>query len=172
MSNLMYIIIITIGLVFLLVCMFIRMRRVKKAVCILASAGLTAAVLRMGDIHFVLDTIVRLTAAEASINEGVFQRIDPTQIGVMGHSLGGSAALGIGRSRADIGAVVALESPFMADVVGLRAGGFDFLDDEYPVPLLHIYTDASWHILSSSPQYAQNHRMLKEGRPSRRDHAL
>ncbi len=46
----------------------------------------------------------------------------PARIGVMGHSLGGSAALCIGRQRPDVQAVLALESPFMCDIEGVRMG--------------------------------------------------
>ena len=83
-------------------------------------------------------------------------------IGVMGHSLGGSAALGIGRTRDDVSAVMALESPFMQDIEGVKDGQFIFTDKVYPVPVLNIYSDSSWNILAERPQYAANYAMLSD----------
>ena len=62
--------------------------------------------------------------------------IDITKIGVIGHSLGGSAALGVGRIRDDINAVVALESPFMCDILDVIDNEFIFNDESYPTPVL------------------------------------
>jgi dienelactone hydrolase len=66
---------------------------------------------RTGDINFVIDHIL----AEVKNNDAdmVYKLVDKSKIGVIGHSLGGSAALGIGRMREDVSAVIALESPFM-----------------------------------------------------------
>jgi hypothetical protein len=50
----------------------------------------------------------------------------------MGHSLGGSAVLGIGRQRADIHIVIALEAPFLYDIVGVDEGKFIFIDQITP----------------------------------------
>ena len=114
--------------------------------------------IRMGDIAFVLDTIID----HAGNGDAVYGLIDPTQIGVMGHSLGGAAALGIGRVRDDVNAVIALEAPFMYDVEGVTAAGFTFNTAPYPVPVLNVYTDSSWNILEDSPQYAQNYTILND----------
>ena len=78
----------------------------------------------------------------------------------MGHSLGGSAALGIGRVRHDVGAVLALEAPFMYDIKGVQSDQFIFTDDAYPVPVLNVYSDSSWVHLNEWTQYAENYRLL------------
>lgn len=116
--------------------------------------------LRTDDIQFVIDTI----SAQAGNHEAgtVYRMVDTTKTGVMGHSLGGSAALGIGRMREDVGAVIALESPFLCDITGVENGEFMFTDDAYPVPVLSVYADSAWNILESRPQYAQNVRLLSK----------
>ena len=114
--------------------------------------------IRIADINFVIDTI--LAQAENNRADTVYKLVDRTKIGVMGHSLGGSAALGIGRIRSDISAVIALESPFLYDIEGVEDGEFVFTDAIYPVPVLNIYSDASWNHLAEWPQYAENFKLL------------
>lgn len=116
--------------------------------------------IRMDDIGFVIDNIKE----EAKDNNAdlVYRIIDTNRIGVMGHSLGGSAALGMGRIRDDISAVIALEAPFMYDIEGLRDGQFVFRDDKYPIPVLNIYSDSAWDILGKRPQYAANYEMISD----------
>ena len=108
---------------------------------------------RMGDISLVIDAILDEASNDAG---GVTSLVDEARIGVMGHSLGGSAALGIPRRRADIDAVIALEAPFLADIVGVEGEEFVWTDEIYPVPVLNIYSDSSWSHLSQWPQYARN----------------
>jgi len=114
--------------------------------------------IRTGDINFVIDHI--LSEAKNTDADTVYKLVDKSKIGVMGHSLGGSAALGIGRMREDVSAVIALESPFMCDIEGVKNGGFVFTDKIYPVPVLNIYSDGIWSILSKRPQYAENSALL------------
>jgi dienelactone hydrolase len=114
--------------------------------------------IRTDDINFVIDYII--TEVENNNADMAYKLVDIAKIGVMGHSLGGSAALGIGRIRADVNAVIALESPFMYDIEGIEDEQFVFTDKIYPVPVLNVYSDSSWSILGERPQYAANHRML------------
>lgn len=119
---------------------------------------------RTGDINFVIDYIIEqsehVKQGNVSGSDRVYKLVDTEKIGVMGHSLGGSAALGIGRMRTDISAVIALESPFMVDIIGVENDEFVFIDEEYPVPVLNVYSDSSWDNLGNWPQYAQNHALL------------
>ena len=116
--------------------------------------------LRTDDIQFVMDQII--TQAGSNETGTVYGLVDASKIGVMGHSLGGSAALGIGRMREDVGAVIALESPFLCDITGVLDGEFVFKKDAYPVPVLNVYSDSAWSILDRRPQYAQNIRLLSK----------
>lgn len=116
--------------------------------------------IRTGDINFVIDYIL----AEAKNNDEnrVYKLVDTAKIGVMGHSLGGSAALGIGRMRDDVSSVIALESPFMWDIKGVEDGEFVFTDEIYPVSVLNVYSDSSWSFLSEWPQYEENYALLSD----------
>lgn len=115
---------------------------------------------RTGDMNFVID--LALEKAGGSDPGPVFALIDTAKIGVIGHSLGGSAALGVGRIRDDVGAVIALEAPFMCDVVGVEDGEFVWTEEPYPVPVLNIYSDSSWSRLNELPQYAANAELLQD----------
>lgn len=86
--------------------------------------------------------------------------IDASKIGVMGHSLGGSAALKIGRLNEQVQAVIALESPLMGDIVEVKNDQFVFTETPYPRPVLHVYSDSSWDILSKRVQYQANYELL------------
>lgn len=116
--------------------------------------------IRMGDIDFIIDNIKK--KAEENDGDKVYSLVDTKRIGVMGHSLGGSAALGMGRVRDDISAVIALEAPFMYDIEGVEEGLFVFNDDIYPLPLLNIYSESSQDVLVKRPQYAANYKILSD----------
>ncbi|MBN2047450.1 MAG: hypothetical protein JW750_06395 [Anaerolineaceae bacterium] len=115
---------------------------------------------RMGDLRFVIDTI--LARADVANADGLYRLVDESKIGVIGHSLGGSAALGMGRTYADIDAVMALEAPFMVDIIGVKDGKFVWNQARYPVPVLNVYSDSSWEHLGKWPQYAANARLINE----------
>lgn len=114
--------------------------------------------IRTDDINFVIDYI--LSKVGNNDSDTVYKLVDKTKIGVLGHSLGGSAALGIGRMRDDVSAVIALESPFMCDINGVENGEFVFKNEIYPVPVLNVYSDSSWSHLAHWPQYAENYALL------------
>lgn len=85
------------------------------------------------------------------------QAVDSDNIILIGHSLGGTAALNLGRSRDDIVAVVALESPFSGDVTRINEDGtYEFTDEPYPLPMLNIYSDTTWDVLDDWVLYEQN----------------
>lgn len=112
--------------------------------------------IRTDDINFILDTIL-----EESGKESFLGVIDRSKICVMGHSLGGSAALGVGRQREDIAAVISLEAPFLCDIQGVdEKNNFIFDQSDYPVPVLNVYSDATWNHLVEWKQYEENLRLL------------
>ena len=110
--------------------------------------------IRTDDINFVIDTILMNATNN---NDGVYALIDVTKIGVIGHSLGGSAALAVPRQREDVDAVIALESPFLYDIVGVENEEFIWIDQPYPIPVLNMYSDDSWEHLSEWEQYSRNY---------------
>lgn len=112
---------------------------------------------RTSDINLVMDAILE-TASNGA--DGIYGLIDVERLGVMGHSLGGSAALALPRQRDDIDAVVALESPYLYDIVGVEDNEFLFTNEPYPVPVLNVYSEASWSHLSEWAQYARNYELL------------
>ena len=112
---------------------------------------------RTADINFVIDTILAQAVGGAG---GVYALVDGARIGVMGHSFGGAAALAIPRQRDDIAAVIALESPYLYDIVGVENDEFVWADPMYPVPVLNIYSDSSWEHLSQWAQYARNDEFI------------
>jgi len=114
---------------------------------------------RLGDINFVINTIVGNASNSAS---GVYALVDVERIGVMGHSLGGSAALALPRLRDDIDAVIALESPFLFDIAGVEGDQFVWTDQVYPVPVLNVYSDSAWEHLADWPQYSRNYALLTD----------
>ncbi|MCX7774026.1 MAG: alpha/beta hydrolase [Clostridia bacterium] len=119
--------------------------------------------IRTGDINFVIDRI--LGEANKAEADKPYCLIKGGRIGVMGHSLGGSAALGVGRNRSDVGAVMALESPYLSDITGVENGQFVWKSQKYPIPVLNIYSDSSWPYLSEWPQYVENAAMLSNNSP-------
>lgn len=116
--------------------------------------------IRTDDLSFVIDYII--DEVENDNENIVYNLVDTEKIGVMGHSLGGSAVLGIGRMRDDVSAVIALESPFMYDIQGVEDDRFIFTDSIYPVPVLNVYSDSSWGLLADRAQYATNYDLLSD----------
>ncbi len=113
---------------------------------------------RLGDMAFVLDAVT----APPARNDELYGRIDPSKVSFIGHSLGGAAAMGMGRRQAAAKAVIALEAPMLCDLLDVRDDEFVLDLSPYPVPLMQIYTDSAWDRLDDWPQYAGNARLLSE----------
>lgn len=105
--------------------------------------------LRTADMNFVLDTIKEakdsgcLTEAwhTGGTETAVLQAVvlaDCEKTGVMGHSLGGAAAVSLGRARDDIGAVIDLDGTMLGEELAYAEGAYVFEEEPYPVPLLSI----------------------------------
>lgn len=112
--------------------------------------------LREGDMNFVIDSIFQGKGTQA--DQEWISKVDKERLAVMGHSLGGAAALGVGRHRDDVKAVIALESPYMSDIIGVNEDTNEFIWEEetYPVPVMHMYSDCVWEKWDMSPLYDEN----------------
>jgi fermentation-respiration switch protein FrsA (DUF1100 family) len=113
--------------------------------------------LRTGDINIVIDAFTH--ESEKEINS-FYSLIDAESIGVAGHSLGGSAALGIARQRNDIKAVIALEAPYMYDIIGVNGNEFVWNTTPYPCAVMNIYSDSGYPLIEADNKYVQNRNYL------------
>lgn len=116
--------------------------------------------IRTADMELVLDSI--LSDEDIAGLTEIRGRIDTDTVIAAGHSMGGAAALSLGRTREEIDAVIALEAPYFGDIIGVEQDMFVWTDADYPVPVLNIYSDSSWGSFSDSVTYVQNERMLEE----------
>lgn len=113
--------------------------------------------LRTDDISFVIDTCIQNSMQE---DKSFYSLIDADHIGVAGHSLGGSAALGAARQRNDIKAVIALESPYMCDITGVDGNDFMWNTNSYPCAMMNIYSDSGYPLIEADHKYVQNKNYL------------
>lgn len=113
---------------------------------------------RMEELNLVMDDF-KMAAAQETY---AFAKIaDVSRFIVAGHSLGGSSAYAMARTRDDVYACIALESPCMYDVKGVANGEFIFDDTPYKVPTLNVYTDSSYAHLKEWNQYRNNVMLLE-----------
>ncbi|GAB1476935.1 hypothetical protein MASR2M70_17710 [Bacillota bacterium] len=108
--------------------------------------------LRTDDINFVIDTFIEKSTNESN---SFYQLIDANRIGVAGHSLGGSAALGVARERSDIKAVLALESPYMCDITGVAGNEFTWNTEPYRCAVMNIYSDSGFPLVTTDNKYCE-----------------
>ena len=90
-----------------------------------------------------------------------FESADIGRFVTCGHSAGGSAALGMERIRSDVVGVIALESPYMYDIKGVEDGEYIMDDSDYEMPVLNVYSDASYSHLHEWKQYRNNMKFLE-----------
>lgn len=113
--------------------------------------------IRTGDINFVIDTFI---AESSKTNNSFYSLVNCNKIGVIGHSLGGAAALGIAHQRSDIKAVIALESPYMCDITGFAGDEFTWNTEPYHCAIMNIYSDNGYPLIESDNKYVQNKNYL------------
>ncbi|MFN8442845.1 MAG: hypothetical protein U0175_18860 [Caldilineaceae bacterium] len=95
--------------------------------------------LRTADMNFVVDTI--LAQVQTNNTDALYRLIDPTKIGLIGHSIGGAESAQVARERSDIGAVINLDGDLFGEYVKFENGAEVLNDKPYPVPILNIYAD-------------------------------
>jgi len=108
--------------------------------------------LRVADINFVIATILDHTKDHHTA--AVYRLIDPTKIGVMGHSLGGGASGQVARLRSDISAVINLDGDLLGEYVAFKDGQEVLNQQPFPAPLLNIYADDMQRALAIIPNAA------------------
>lgn len=118
--------------------------------------------LRMTDLSAVMDDFVD----RATQDTDKFGSADTSRFVTLGHSAGGSTALGMARTRADVVGVIALESPCMYDIKGVQDGEYIMDESDYEIPILNVYilnvySDASYSHLSEWKQYRNNAKFLE-----------
>lgn len=98
--------------------------------------------LRTADMNYVLDEL--LQNEDGKIPKSITARIDPDNIGLSGHSLGGATAAQLGRERPDVDAVAVLDGTMFGEEVAFEDGSAVLNDTPYPVPLLNLYNESHY----------------------------
>lgn len=112
---------------------------------------------RTADENFVLDTLkaagtsaclndawyIETTDAETEILR-FFAMADMNKIGLAGHSIGGAAAVQLGRERDDIAAAVDMDGTMIGERVLDPNGGYTYNEEPYPIPLLVLDNAGHW----------------------------
>lgn len=94
--------------------------------------------IRVDDFSFALDKILDLANTESS--DELYHMIDSSKIGVFGHSLGGAAAIELGRERSDISAVINLDGDMSCEYLDYVDNALVINEEPYPCPLLNIWS--------------------------------
>ncbi|MCM1282079.1 MAG: hypothetical protein NC242_00380 [Roseburia sp.] len=113
--------------------------------------------IRTADENFVLDTIktakdlrkldtawyMESGDAEEEILR-VLEMTDTEKIGLMGHSIGGAAAVQLGRERDDIMAVVDIDGTMLGEQIAFHDGKISYNPVPYPIPVLSLDNASHW----------------------------
>lgn len=113
--------------------------------------------LRTADENFVLDTIKAaknsgsLDTAWYTESEEVNAEIlrvleitDTEKIGLTGHSIGGAAAVQLGRERDDITAVIDIDGTMLGEEISFIDGKLEYNPEPYPIPILSLDNANHW----------------------------
>ncbi|MCM1496254.1 MAG: hypothetical protein NC089_10710 [Bacteroides sp.] len=113
--------------------------------------------IRTADENFVLDTIKNdkdlgslgtawYTESEDARVEilQVLEMTDTENIGLMGHSIGGAAAVQLGRERDDITAVVDIDGTMLGEEIAFNDGMLSYNPEPYPIPILSLDNASHW----------------------------
>lgn len=142
--------------------------------------------LRTADENFVLDTIKTakdsgsLDTAWYTESEDieaevlrVLEMTDTETIGLTGHSIGGAAAVQLGRERDDITAVVDIDGTMLGEQISFNDGKLGYNPDPYPIPILSLDNASHWDsyvdVLDNGTEYV-NKYLLDNAVDSREAH--
>ena len=113
--------------------------------------------IRTADENFVLDSIkaaknsgsldnawyTKSEKVDAEILK-VLEITDTEKIGLMGHSIGGAAAVQLGRERDDITAVIDIDGTMLGEHMSFNDGEIGYNPDPYPIPVLSLDNARTW----------------------------
>ncbi|MCM1506639.1 MAG: hypothetical protein NC177_05830 [Ruminococcus flavefaciens] len=112
---------------------------------------------RTADENFVLDTIKNVkesgsldtawyTESDDTRAEilSVLEMTDTEKIGLTGHSIGGAAAVQLGRERDDITAVIDIDGTMLGEQVSFIDGKINYNPEPYPIPVLSLDNASHW----------------------------
>ncbi|MDE6520078.1 MAG: hypothetical protein K2K91_06435 [Ruminococcus sp.] len=113
--------------------------------------------LRTADENFVLDTIKSAknsdsldTAWYTETDDvkaeilSVLEMTDTETIGITGHSIGGAAAVQLGRERDDITAVIDIDGTMLGEEISFNNGKLGYNPEPYPIPILSLDNSNHW----------------------------
>jgi pimeloyl-ACP methyl ester carboxylesterase len=116
---------------------------------------------RTADLGFAIDTVKAAAASGARdeswfIPDGegddalrsVLRITDPVRLGLIGHSMGGAAAVAVGRQRGDVSAVIDLDGTMLGEYLGVENGKYLINSEPYPTPILEF---SSWEAYTDNP---------------------
>ncbi|MCM1055321.1 MAG: hypothetical protein NC394_07350 [Bacteroides sp.] len=69
---------------------------------------------------------------------------DTEKIGLMGHSIGGAAAVQLGRERSDITAVIDIDGTMLGEQISFSDGKLVYNPEPYPIPILSLDNANHW----------------------------
>ncbi|MCM1266449.1 MAG: hypothetical protein NC302_00980 [Bacteroidales bacterium] len=117
--------------------------------------------LRTTDENFVLDAIKAAknsnaldtawyTESEREKTEilAALAMADTETIGLTGHSIGGAAAVQLGRERDDISAVIDIDGTMLGEQIGFEDGEIIYNPEPYPIPILSLDNASHWESYS------------------------
>ena len=139
--------------------------------------------IRTADENFVLDSIKaakdlkQLDAAwyteseeeKAEILEA-FEMTDTDKIGLTGHSIGGAAAVQLGRERDDITAVICIDGTMLGEQISITDGKLDYNPEPYPIPILSLDNASHWESYLNEETYYVNKYLLDNAIDAREAH--
>lgn len=113
--------------------------------------------IRIKDENFVIDSIKNAKESNSLNTDwvtdnsteiiNVLSITDTEKIGLMGHSMGGATAVGLGRIRDDIDAVIDLDGSMLSEIESLDGSEFLYIDEPYPVPVLDFRKEDDYNEL-------------------------
>lgn len=74
----------------------------------------------------------------------VIEMTDTGKIGLTGHSIGGAAAVQLGRERDDITAVIDIDGTMLGEEIAFNGGRIAYNPEPYPIPVLSLDNADHW----------------------------